>query len=69
MGSQGPKLIHANIIDSNLTASGAHAIILVCRAPAHMLQLLSNFITIFLLDASKQTESTLNVLSESVIEN
>ena len=39
----------------NWTAIGGHVIILVFRAPAHMLQLLSNFITIFLFDALKQT--------------
>ena len=60
MGSQTPKFFHANIVDANLTAIEAHANILIFRAPAHMLQLLSNSITIFLFDALEQTESTLS---------
>ena len=51
MGSQASKLFLANIVDFNWTAIGAHVVILVLRAPAHMLQLLSNSITIFLFDA------------------
>ena len=69
MGSHGPKLLHDNIVHSSWTAIGAHAIILDFRAPAHVLQLLSNSISLFLFDALKQTESTLNVLSECVMEN
>ena len=67
MGSQWPKLLHANIVDSNWTAIGANVIILDFRAPAHMLQLLSNLsnsITMFLFDALKQTESMLTVSNE-----
>ena len=64
MGSQWPKLLHANIVDSNWTAIGANVIILDFRAPAHMLQLLSNSITMFLFDALKQTESMLTVSNE-----
>ena len=64
MGSQGPKLLLANIVGSSWTVIGAHVVILVFHALAHMLQLLSNSITIFLFDALKQRESTLNVLSE-----
>ena len=36
MGSQGQKLLHANIVDSNWTAIGAPVIVLVFRAPAHV---------------------------------
>ena len=64
MGSQGPKLLYANIVDCSWTAIGAHAIILFFRAPGQMLQLLSNSITLFSFDALKQTTSTHNVLSE-----
>ena len=64
MGSQGLKLLLTNIVGSNWTAIGAHFVILVFHAPVHMLQLLSNAITVFLFDELKQTESTLNVLSE-----
>ena len=64
MDSQASKRFLANIVDFNWTAIGAHVVILVLRAPAHMLQLSSNSITIFLFDALKQTESTLNVVSE-----
>ena len=53
-----------NIVDSNWTAIGSNVIILFFRAPAHMLQLLSNSITIILFDALKQTESMLNVPKE-----
>ena len=55
---------HANIVDSNWTAIGANVIIFMFPAPAHMLQVLSNSITIFLFDALKQTESMLNVPNE-----
>ena len=58
-----------NIVDSDWTAIEAKVIILVVRAPAHMLQLLSNSITIFLFEALKQTESMLNVPNEYVVEN
>ena len=56
MGSQGPKLLLANIVGSNWTAIGAHVVILIFHAPGHILQLLSNSITIFLF-ALKQTEN------------
>ena len=69
MGSQWPKLFHANIVDSNWTVIGVNVIILEFRAPAHMLQLLSNSLTLFLFDALKQTESMLNVPNEWVMEN
>ena len=52
------------IVYSKWTAIGANFIILDYRAPAHMLQLLSNSIKIFLFDALKQTESMLNVPNE-----
>ena len=41
MGSQGPKLLHANIVEFVWSAIGPHVIILVFRAMAHILQLLS----------------------------
>ena len=41
MGSQGPKLLHANIVEFIWSAIGPHVIILVFRAMAHILQLLS----------------------------
>ena len=58
------KLLQANIVDSNRTAIGANVIIIGFRAPAHMLQLLSNFTAIFLFDVLKQTESMLYVPNE-----
>ena len=69
MDSEGQKLLHANIVNVNWTASGAHVIILVFRAPAYMLPLLSNATAIFLFDAVKQTDSTLHVQSECVMKN
>ena len=64
MDNQGPKLLLANIVDSSCTAAGTYVVILDFRAPAHMLQLLSNSITKLLFDTLKRTESTLNDLNE-----
>ena len=58
------KFLHASIGDSNWTAIEANVVISVVRAPAHMLQLLSNSIIIVLFDALKQIESMLNVPNE-----
>ena len=63
-GKSMTKTSSTNIVDSNWTATGANVIIFVFRAPAHILQLLSNSITIFLFDALKQSESMLTFPNE-----